>query len=201
MSGLSFVTGALTWSLAEYLLHRFVGHGAKRRRGRTLRASLSPQGVLAEFFAEHTAHHAQPRYFAPTGRKALAAVVVGATAAGAATLVVGPRRGLAFAAGLLVVYASYEVHHRRIHTHAPTGPYTRWMRKHHWHHHRMPRTNHGVTSPLWDHVFGTHREPGRVPILRTVAPAWMVDAQGEVRADFRDDYELVGAGGAASAAT
>jgi hypothetical protein len=187
-----FALGAVAWSAAEYSIHRFVGHGPKRARVRGL-GMLTPSGVAAEFNAEHLAHHADPSYFAPTSRKLLAAAVAVPTITALAAPVLGLRRAFAFGTGLTAMYGTYEVLHRRIHTHAPTGPYSRWMRRHHLlHHHKAPRDNHGVTSPVFDLMFGTHTPPERVRVPRHVAPTWLVDAAGELRPEYAEDYELVG---------
>ena len=117
MMFLSFVLGALGWSLSEYLIHRFDGHGM---RGKT---PLSK---------EHLAHHRDPRTFAANWKKAAVAVLV--------TLVMAPIAGFAFTGGFVLMYLTYEVIHRRIHTHAPIGFYGRWARRHHLlHHHPGPR--------------------------------------------------------------
>lgn len=193
-SPLSFAVGALGWTAAEYALHRLVGHGARRRRPEHGYQRLTPSGLLAEFNAEHLAHHADTTYFAPTGRKAVAAIVATTLIGGALSLFVGPRRGGSFALGFGAMYVTYEVLHRRIHTHAPTGPYSRWARRHHLlHHFRAPRLNHGVTSPVWDHLLRTsapESSPLRVPAKH--APPWMVDtATAAVRATYLHDYEIV----------
>jgi hypothetical protein len=52
--------------------------------------------------------------------------------------------------------------------------------------------NHGVSTPVWDHVFGTHQSPERVRVPRRLALPWLVDDQGALRAEFADDYVLVG---------
>ena len=137
-------------------------------------ATLS--GFAAEFYREHTAHHVDPTYFAPTSRKLLAVSVAGLAAGLVASAIAGPRLGVSFALGFAGTYGGYELLHRRIHTHAPTGPYGRWRRRHHWHHHRRPQSNHGVTSPLWDLLFTTHVDPGQIRLTRAIAPAWMLDA-------------------------
>ena len=49
-----------------------------------------------------------------------------------------------------------------------------------------------MTSPFWDHVFGTHVEVDVVRVPRRMAMRWLVDEHGEVRAEYRDDYELRG---------
>jgi hypothetical protein len=191
ISPLAFAAGGLTWSLAEYCLHRFVGHGPKRKKNQRWYEVATPAGFASEFYREHTAHHVDPTYFAPTGRKLLAVSVVGVASGAVASAVAGPRLGVSFALGFAGTYAGYELLHRRVHTHAPTGPYSRWMRRHHWFHHRSPRSNHGVTSPLWDQLLSTHAAPDKVRLTRAIAPAWMLDDTGDIRAHYRDDFELV----------
>lgn len=95
------------------------------------------------------------------------------------------------------MYVAYEVVHRRAHTHAPRGPYSRWVRRNHFTHHFLtPRTNHGVTSPLWDRVFGTHEPLGVVRVPARHAMPWLLDpATGEVRAELAADYRLQGGHG------
>ena len=189
---LPLACGAAAWSLTEYALHRFVGHGPRRTPPTGLARFVSPAAFAAEFNREHIAHHADPTYFAPTSRKAAATLAALGTIATAGTWLVGRRRATSFALGFAAAYAAYEVLHRRIHTHGPTGPYSRWMRKHHlYHHHGSPKLDHGVTSPLWDRAFGTEHRPERVRVPRRMAPAWLVDDTGNVREGLRDDYEIV----------
>ena len=73
VSRTAFAAGAMTWSLAEYCIHRFIGHGPKRKKNESLWQALRPSGLAAEFNREHVAHHVQSHYFAPTERKVLAA--------------------------------------------------------------------------------------------------------------------------------
>lgn len=193
-----FLLGAASWSASEYVIHRFVGHGPKRAPVASLLARLTPSGLAAEFNREHLAHHTDPSYFAPTERKVLAAAAVVPVLAASLTPLVGVRRAASFSAGFAVTYGAYEVLHRRIHTHPPRGRYGRWLRQHHLlHHTRTPRKNHGVTTPLWDHVFGTKTPLEKVRIPRRTAPPWLVDDEGRVRPELAADYEIVDAAGAA----
>lgn len=189
---LSFAAGALTWSALEYAIHRFIGHGPRRVRPKSILAQLTPSGIAAAFNTEHLAHHTDHRYFAPTSQKAVAAVVATSAAGAIGSLFLGPRRGLAFAAGLGAMYVSYEVLHRRMHTHGPTTAYGRLMWRHHFYHHfKSPRMNHGVTSPAWDKAFSTEMKvQERMKIPRRHAPDWMLDAEGNVRSQYADDYEV-----------
>lgn len=194
MVAVPLLLGALGWSASEYLIHRHIGHGPRRRRRASLLARLSPGGLAAEFNAEHLAHHADPSYFASSAKKAGGALVLLPVVGGALSLLLGRRVALPFTLGYFCAYGAYEVLHRRVHTHPPRGPYGRWRRRHHLsHHHRSPRENHGVSSPLWDLVFSTWTRPERVRVPRHAAPPWLVDAEtGEARPEHAADYELVG---------
>ncbi len=161
------LAGAATWTFLEYVIHRWLGHDG-RFRG-------NPFGV------EHVRHHAEGNYFAPTIKKLAVAAIVAVGLGAPAYLLVGAV-GVAWLAGLLGLYGAYEVFHRREHTHAGIGRYGRWARAHHFHHHFVdPRTNHGVTTPLWDLVFGTYRPVATIPVPRRLAPHWLLDAAGAVR--------------------
>lgn len=105
----------------------------------------------------------------------------------------GPVVGASIAMGWIVGYGGYEYLHARAHLVGPSSRYTRWLRKHHFHHHfGHPRSNHGVSIGLWDRVFGTLDVPAVVRVPRRMAPAWMLDADGQVLPDYADDYVLVG---------
>lgn len=188
-----FALGALVWSATEHTLHERIGHGPRRKRPTGIVERLSPSRLLYAFNAEHLAHHADPRYFAPTSHKVAAAVVTVGVGLAALAPLVGARRALAASLGFSAAYACYEVLHRRIHTHPPRGAYGRFVRRHHlFHHHKSPRKNHGVTSPLWDLVRGTRDEATKLRVPRAAAPGWMTDRDGEMRDEHARDYELVG---------
>jgi len=173
------VFGAFGWTLAEYGLHRFVFHE-------------TPVGWLGA--REHQLHHARVDYFAPGWQKALAALAVSVVVTPLAIGAAGTAAGFAFSGGFIAMYVGYEVLHRRAHTHGPRGPYGRWLRRNHFaHHFRDPRRAHGVTSPLWDHVFGTTLPlDERIRVPRRLAMPWLVDARGELAPAHAGDYELVG---------
>jgi sterol desaturase/sphingolipid hydroxylase (fatty acid hydroxylase superfamily) len=148
------VAGAWTWTLLEYLLHRFVLHG------------------LAPFKQWHLEHHRRPTALiaAPT---LLSAAVFSSLLLPAAWLL-GTRPAAALGVGLLGGYLVYGLIHRAVHR--PMTTYAthfgrRWLLKRRlWHglHHRRMRPGHppssaaaryyGVSSAFWDRVFRTdHR--------------------------------------------
>ena len=173
--------GAFGWSLAEYWIHREAGHNPKLLKKR-----------LNVFGREHIAHHGKGDYFAPTYKKLAGAVAAVVVLIGPAVLIAGPVLGSAFVLGFAGFYLYYELLHRLEHVYEGLGSYGRWARRHHFHHHfHNPRANHGVTSPLWDHVFGTHAEPGIVHVPERLAMRWLVDpATGDVHQHLQGMYAL-----------
>ena len=63
--------------------------------------------------------------------------------------------GGAFVAGALVAYAWYLFVHHCAHHGPDSLPLS--LLKHHQSHHRFASRNYGVSTTLWDHVFGTMR--------------------------------------------
>ncbi len=132
----SFGSGLLSWTLIEYVFHRWVYH-----KGRT------PAHV------GHKKHHE-----APEALIAMPWFIVTAVFA-SVWYVLAYRLQLHFIlgwlAGLLAGFVFYGVfHHIHHHFHFKNRQY-RKLRAHHFIHHQYPDVNFGVTSRLWDHVFGT----------------------------------------------
>jgi sterol desaturase/sphingolipid hydroxylase (fatty acid hydroxylase superfamily) len=174
----AIAAGILSWSFLEYVLHRFLGHDRR---------------TMPNFFSvEHTRHHSVGDYFAPSWKKALAAALVFSTVGPLASLALGARIGLSYTSAFVAMYLLYEIVHRRAHTHAGIGPYGRYLRRHHFHHHfEDPKSNHGVTSPIWDLVFGTYQPARRLRVPAKLKMRWLCDpATGQVRPDFADFYQL-----------
>lgn len=172
--------GIFTWTLLEYVFHRWAGHGRGFWR-------ITPFGI------EHTRHHAEGNYFAPTIRKAIAAIVIMMLIAPVSIVLTNQTVGLSFASSLVGTYVAYEFLHRRIHTHASDTRYGRWARLHHLHHHFVnPRTNHGVTSPFWDVVFGTYEKPETIHVPARLCMKWLVNEQTGTVIDTYADRFTVG---------
>lgn len=174
----ALLLGAVTWSLLEYVIHRWLGH--KRRFAWNL------------FAAEHLRHHHEGNYFAPTWKKIVAALISLALLATVAVAVAGVDAGVAYASGFVGFYAFYEWQHRRNHSHAPWNFYGREARRHHFtHHFGDARVNHGVTSPVWDLVFNTYRRPTVICVPERLAMPWLIDPlTRRVREDFSRDYSI-----------
>lgn len=176
----AFVGGLVLWTFLEYVLHRFAFH--ERKLGK--RAAR-----------EHLRHHAKPDYFATWMHKLTLAVPILGALGGGGYLLAGVG-GLGLVFGTVCGWQMYEVIHRGTHVRAPFGRYGEWARAHHLHHHfQSPKMNHGVTTPVWDWVFGTLEKPQsiRVPRKHVHAFAWLLDDEGvEVHERYRALYSLVG---------
>ena len=175
----AFMVGVFAWTLLEYLMHRFAFHGG---------SSKWPGAKV------HRRHHTQSDYFVPWWQKAMVALAVIAILVPLLSLAVGMQAGIAGTLGVVAGYLLYEVVHRRAHTHPPRGRFGRWLRKHHFAHHFInPRMAQGVSTPVWDILFGTRLTVDRVPVPRRMAMCWLLDGNGEIKAAYTRDYELVGA--------
>ena len=169
-----------TWTLSEYVLHRWVMHGRN--------------GVLSR---PHRQHHAQPESVDGTDTLAARArVVLVLASTGLLGWQVASGGGLTFLVAWAAGYISYEVFHWRSHENEPLPlirHYELWLRRRHLHHHFSDvRANYGVTVDLWDRLFGTFEKPSRLRVPLRLAPRWLMDDVGEVRAEYRVDYELAG---------
>ncbi len=174
--GAAMLVGAVSWTAVEYGLHRVAMH---ELRGRGLASR------------EHLKHHADVTYFSPASKKIASAAGTTAVAFPAVTALAGRRWASAFTAGLIGAYFGYEVAHRRTHTHPPRNRYGRWARRSHLHHHfGAPMQNFGVTSPVWDRLWGTYDDPGVVVVPERMAPEWLLDDNGQVKPEFGDDYRV-----------
>lgn len=139
-ASVAVMAGVLVWSLAEYWIHRQVFHGP---------TSFEPM---------HQMHHALPKDMigiASWGTfVAFSGVwLIAETFSGAAI-------GSAFTAGVMAGYLFYCAIHVRFHHHGPDARLSRYvafMNSHHVAHHRGGKGNFGVSTPIWDFVFGTYR--------------------------------------------
>jgi len=180
--------GAFTWFFFEYVLHRFAFHEMK---GKNLGSR------------EHLNHHVRATWaFDPVILFAWFGVLLTGVGWGAGTmwLLDGPissssatLAGASFGAGWVAGYFFYEWHHAQAHLRGPNNRWEAWLRKHHFHHHfGHPLSNQNVTIPLWDIVFRTTERPEKVQVPRRLVMRWLLDEDGCVKPEYRDDYELVG---------
>lgn len=141
-----FASGVLSWGLLEYGLHRFAFHYDAR-------SELGKKFV----YAAHLSHHDNPRATDGIFSGLLISVPVATAYLLLARLATGSWRAASYLfAGLVVGYFYYEWLHFRSHHHRAKLRLFRYLQKYHLlHHHQTPELRFGVTSPLFDIVFGT----------------------------------------------
>lgn len=145
---LLLTSGILSWGLLEYGLHRFVFHyDARSPLGRKL------------VYAAHLAHHDDPR----ATNRIFSSLIISAPLAAAywllAWIASGSTRAASFLfAGVVLGYFYYEWLHFRMHHRRARLRLFRYLRKYHLlHHYKTPELRFGVSSPLFDIIFGTFR--------------------------------------------
>lgn len=153
------VVGLYSWTLAEYLLHRYLYH------------------VLPSFLSEgHELHHRSPRALigVPWYLTAIAMVAIHL----ALIRLLNPASVGVVMAACWTGYVFYcLIHHGSHHWHFRS----RWlkrMRRHHLIHHAHPDSNWGFTTSLWDHVFGTAYSRSGVSVTSRSGDHRVVDGVG-----------------------
>jgi sterol desaturase/sphingolipid hydroxylase (fatty acid hydroxylase superfamily) len=149
---IAFLLGILVWTITEYLMHRYVFH-------------FHPTKPWEQkiFFMFHGVHHAQPncktRLVMPPAASIPMAVIFIVLFYGIGALFGIPQWSAPLIAGFTLGYIVYDLMHYATH-HAPMkGRALKFLKKYHMlHHFKTPEQRYGVSSPLWDKVFGTYIE-------------------------------------------
>lgn len=145
--------GLALWSILEYLFHRHVFH-------------IVPRAPWLLERQQHLQHHRLPsepafqvvplRYSMP--------IAIGLTASLRLALGTWPA-AILIASGVVTGYLGYELVHYWIHMGGRAGSVLRRLRRHHfYHHYRDDERCFGVTTPIWDLVFGTGRPTATRPL-------------------------------------
>jgi sterol desaturase/sphingolipid hydroxylase (fatty acid hydroxylase superfamily) len=148
-----YLAGLFFWTFAEYTLHRFVFH-------------FKPRNPTQEriIFLFHGVHHAQPQCKTRLVMPPVVTIPMVIIFYGLFSLILGTLFKAQFlvnpvAAGTLTGYIIYDLTHYATHHFTMRKGYLKFLRKYHMqHHYKTPDARFGVSSPLWDMVFGTKPE-------------------------------------------
>ena len=139
-----FFVGWLTFSWVEYQVHRHIFH-------------LETYTAWRKNFQYivHGVHHEFPKDKDRLAMPPLLSVTIATILLALFRLILGDYV-FAFLPGFLVGYASYLLVHYIVHVYAPPKNIFRmlWV-NHSIHHYKDGDTLFGVSSPLWDHIYGT----------------------------------------------
>ncbi len=142
--GVLFFTGLLLFTFTEYVMHRYVFHMSTHTK---FRAKIQ--------YTMHGVHHEYPKdkerlAMPPIISITLALVLLGLT------YTIMNKYAFAFLPGFVLGYAGYLFVHYITHAYPPPKNAFRllWL-NHSMHHYKDGDKAFGVSSPLWDYVFGT----------------------------------------------
>jgi sterol desaturase/sphingolipid hydroxylase (fatty acid hydroxylase superfamily) len=102
----------------------------------------------------HGVHHEYPRDRDRLFMPPVPSVIISGIVFGLMYLVMG-WQALAFFPGFILGYMLYASMHYAIHAYAPPRFLKALWRNHHLHHYKTPEKGFGVSSVLWDVIFGT----------------------------------------------
>jgi sterol desaturase/sphingolipid hydroxylase (fatty acid hydroxylase superfamily) len=145
--GALFLLGILLWTLLEYLIHRYIFHyEPKTRPGRRLHYII------------HGVHHDYPNDARRLVMPPSISVPLAFFFYGLFLLIFGRLAASVFA-GLVFGYVCYDMLHFAAHHFAMKRGMWLWLKQYHLrHHYRDDQAGYGISSPLWDYVFGTTRK-------------------------------------------
>lgn len=137
-------TGILTWTLFEYLMHKYFYH-------------MLPTNNLKGWiqYNMHGVHHEFPKDKGRLAMPPLLIIPIAFMFLYLFKLMMGDL-SYAFTPGFLIGYAGYLCVHYIVHAFPPPKNMFKalWI-NHSIHHYKDPDVAFGVSSPLWDHVFGS----------------------------------------------
>lgn len=141
---LLFVLGLVTFTFVEYWVHRSVYH-------------IEPSSpARAKFqYTAHGVHHEYPKDKTRLAMPPILAAIAATVLFLVFFLLLG-EAAYAFFPGFIWGYAGYLLVHYSVHAYAPPKNFFKFLWINHAvHHYKDGNAVFGVSSPLWDYVFGT----------------------------------------------
>ncbi|BDD04178.1 sterol desaturase family protein [Aureibacter tunicatorum] len=139
-----YFIGLLFFTFAEYTLHRYVYH---------MKPSSDTKKKIQYTF--HGVHHEYPKDKSRLAMPPILSLTISTVLLGFFHLIMG-EYSFSFLAGFLTGYALYLFMHYILHAYPPPKNFFKklWI-YHSIHHYKDETIYYGVSSPLWDFVFGT----------------------------------------------
>jgi sterol desaturase/sphingolipid hydroxylase (fatty acid hydroxylase superfamily) len=142
-----FILGAISFTLVEYLVHRYIFHMGTFTKWRE------------KFqYTVHGVHHEFPKDKERLAMPPLLSITLATLLLLIFRLMLGDLV-FSFLPGFLVGYAYYLAVHYIVHVYQPPKNFLKalWV-NHAVHHYKHGEYIFGVSSPLWDYIFGTMKE-------------------------------------------
>lgn len=144
LSILLFVVGLLAFSWVEYMVHRYIFHMPTYTQ---FREKMQ--------YTMHGVHHEFPKDKDRLAMPPILSITISTALLFLFRMVLGDLV-FAFLPGFLVGYALYLAIHYMVHAYQPPNNFLKhlWI-NHSVHHYREDAGVYGVSSPLWDYIYGT----------------------------------------------
>jgi sterol desaturase/sphingolipid hydroxylase (fatty acid hydroxylase superfamily) len=140
-----YILGIIAWSLAEYILHRFVFHFEPK----------SETGKKISFIM-HGVHHAYPKDSKRLVMPPSVSIPLAFIFYFISYFLFGYYHVSPFFAGMVSGYLCYDMTHYAIHHFAIKNKFFLKIKTYHMkHHYQNDKKGYGVSQPLWDYVFRT----------------------------------------------
>jgi sterol desaturase/sphingolipid hydroxylase (fatty acid hydroxylase superfamily) len=139
------IAGALTWTFAEYVIHRFMYH-----------TETNSKNVLDFQMGMHGYHHNYPKDPERLAMPPIPGLALGALFFGFFYIIMGVY-AVAFFPGFMLGYDAYiTIHYYQHRIKSPKyKPWKNLWQHHKAHHYSNPYSAFGVSTRLWDLIFGT----------------------------------------------
>lgn len=139
-----FLLAIISWTLFEYLAHRFIFHW------------ISDSSRIQKFaYILHGNHHHYPRDRMRLFMPPIPSIVIASALFTIFYLLMG-RYAFTFFPGFIFGYLVYASTHYAIHAFAPPFKWLKPLwRNHHLHHYKDEHLGFGVSNLIWDNIFGT----------------------------------------------
>ncbi|MEO1958426.1 MAG: sterol desaturase family protein [Nautiliaceae bacterium] len=134
-----FVVGAIFFTFLEYAVHAWLFH---------------ENHPLKVFIEGHAHHHQNP--FSYDAMPFFMSAVIATFFAWILHFIMPLPDALAIVGGMTLGYFNYGIMHHIMHRREFKSKYWRYMQEFHFVHHKKPKLNHGITTDIWDRIFGTY---------------------------------------------
>ncbi|WP_456488570.1 sterol desaturase family protein [Caminibacter pacificus] len=134
-----FVLGVIIFTFIEYAVHAWLFH---------------ENHPLKVFIEGHAHHHQNP--FSYDAMPFFMSALIASIFVWLFHFIMPLGDAFAIVGGMALGYFNYGIMHHIMHRREFSSKYWRYMQEFHFVHHKKPKMNHGITTDIWDRVFGTY---------------------------------------------
>ncbi len=161
-----FIVGVIFFTFLEYAVHAWLFH---------------LNHPLKVFIEGHAHHHQNP--FSYDAMPFFMSFVIATILAIVFSTFISTSSALAIVGGITLGYFNYGIMHHLMHRVEFKSNYWRYMQEFHFVHHKKPLMNNGITTDIWDRVFGTYYQWSPEE-LKGIEKLKRVDSEHPIKAIF-----------------